>query len=351
MFDADYNFLERTLHWLALRCVGVAATSFDLDQATLRTSVADVVQQRHVFISGLARAGTTMLTLRFHATGQFRSLTYRDMPFVLAPNLWRQLSSISRRDVQRAERAHGDNVFVDTDSPESLEEVFWRIFAGRDYIKSHHLESHSPDEWLVGRYVRYVAAILATRDASPGRYLAKNNNNILRLRAISQAFPNALILIPFRDPLQHAHSLLRQHLRFSQMQATRRFVLSYMNWLGHHEFGLGHRPFRLDTEPIPAYPADTLEYWLQLWCNVYGWLERSRPSAAVFVSYEDLCLRPATWRRLADLAEISSPQAGDAPPRLSERPVSACCDRSLNDRAQALHARLMSHAGAQVVHE
>ena len=84
----------------------------------------ELVSKQHVFISGLARAGTTVLMRKFHATGLYRSLTYRDMPFVLAPNLWRRLSLISRREIENAERAHGDNLFVNIDSPESLDEVF-----------------------------------------------------------------------------------------------------------------------------------------------------------------------------------------------------------------------------------
>src|SRR4030095_2739807 len=267
----------------------------------------EIVLQRHVFVSGLARAGTTVLMRRFHATGQYRSLTYRDMPFVLAPNLWRRLSQISRRDVERAERAHGDNLLVDADSPESLDEVFWRLFAGDEYIEGDRLKPHAPGGELVEKYVRYVNAILSAHDPRIDRYLSKNNNNILRLATIHRAFPNALLLIPFREPLQHAHSLLRQHLRCSELQAKREFVHSYMTWLGHHEFGLDHRPFQFEGAVPAHYPANTLDYWLQLWCETYSWLERSKPKPALFVCYEDLGVRAETWKRLAELAAISGP--------------------------------------------
>src|SRR5262245_24139786 len=170
---------------------------------TLETDPSEIVSQRHVFVSGLARAGTTVLMRRFHATEQYRSLTYRDMPFVLAPNLWRRLSRNSRREVERAERAHGDNLLVDMDSPDSLDEVFWRIFAGDEYLGSDRLQPHEPGRELVEKYVRYVNAILSANEPRIDRYLSKNNNNILRLGAIHRAFPNALLLIPFRDPLQH----------------------------------------------------------------------------------------------------------------------------------------------------
>jgi hypothetical protein len=342
--DPDYNFLDRTLHRLALHYAPIADVSFDLDQATVRTDPAEIVSRRHVFVSGLARAGTTLLMRKFHATGRYRSLTYRDMPFVLAPNLWRRMSQVSRRDIQSAERAHGDNVLVDADSPESLDEVFWRIFAGDEYLESERLKPHSPEPDVIQKYVRYVNAILSAHETRVDRYLSKNNNNILRLGAIQRAFPNALLLIPFRAPLQQAQSLFRQHQRFSKMQSGREFALSYMTWLGHHEFGLDHRPFQFKRDVPCPYPADSLNHWLHIWCETYEWLERSKPEAALFVCYENLCLQPQTWMRLAELADIpASQQVGDAF-RLSERSGEDGFDRALMDRAEAIHERLVAQA-------
>jgi hypothetical protein len=266
------------------------------------------------------------------------------MPFVLAPNLWRRLTQISHREVARSERAHGDSLLVDADSPESFDEVFWRVFAGSTYLKPDRLIPHAPDAELVDKYVRYVNAILAAQEPRLDRYLSKNNNNILRLGSIQQAFPNALILIPFREPLQHAYSLLRQHLRFSELQSQRRFILSYMTWLGHHEFGLGHRPFQFESAVPNARPTSDLHYWLQLWCETYSWLEHSKPPRAVFVCYEDLCNRAETWQRLAQLADIAGEQVVGDPLQLSERPVEAEVDRELGERAAAIYARLVARS-------
>ena len=88
---AAYSFLDQLLHRLALQVGPIAEMSFDIDQRMVDADPKEIVGERHVFVSGLARAGTTILMRRFHATGAYRSLTYRDMPFVLAPNLWRKL--------------------------------------------------------------------------------------------------------------------------------------------------------------------------------------------------------------------------------------------------------------------
>lgn len=157
---AAYSLLDQLLHRLALQAVPIAELSFEIDQQMVACDPEDIVGERHVFISGLARSGTTVLMRHFHATGAYRSLTYRDMPFVLAPNLWRKLARFSKRDMAPTERAHRDGILVDVDNPESLDDVFWRIFAGEDYIGKTHLKPHSPDAETTWKYVCYVNAVL-----------------------------------------------------------------------------------------------------------------------------------------------------------------------------------------------
>jgi hypothetical protein len=339
--ETRYNFLDRLLHRLALQYGAIAEMSFDLDQKMVRTDPAEIRNRRHVFVSGLARAGTTVLMRKFHDTGRYRSLTYRDMPFVLAPNFWRRISGMSKRDAENVERAHGDKLVVNIDSPESLDEVFWRIFSGKEYILEGRLLPYQPDKETILKYVCYVNAVLSAHTLSGNRYLSKNNNNILRLDAIHHAFPNALVLIPFREPLQHASSLLRQHMRFLDLQSCSEFTLSYMTWLGHHEFGLDHRPILPAAVSVPQHPIDTLNYWLELWCDTYSWLENSKPAAALFVCYEDLCKRAEVWQQLAELADIPADTEGKDPIKSGNRPVDAGADEGLVNRANATYERLL----------
>jgi len=346
--DSNYGFLDRLLHRIALQFDFIAESSFDVDQNLVKADAAEIVAGQHVFITGLARAGTTVLLRRFYESGHYRSLTYRDMPFVLAPNLWRRLSSVSRRSIDAAERAHGDNLLVDADSPESFDEVFWRIFAGRDYLKRGCLIPHKPSPEVLDNYVNYVNAILSTQVPRNERYLCKNNNNILRLHAIHEAFPNAMILIPFRDPIQHSFSLLRQHRRFSRLQAESSFTLSYMTWLGHHEFGLDHRPFLFGDAEAQRSSTNELDYWLQLWHRTYSWLEKSKPETAIFVCYEDLCAGDETWDRLAALANIFvDPAIGDRF-KVSEQTIDIEIDPRLAETAAELYATLAAQSRRQL---
>lgn len=305
----DYSFIERFLHYLALGMPGVAEASFDLDCA-LNKSFHDYSDKRHVFIAGLARAGTTVLMRAFYNTGRFRSLTYRDMPFVLMPNTWKGISSPFWREKAPDERAHGDRVMVNYDSPEALEEVFWRTFCGDDYILDNCLKPHDVDDEIIEKFRRYVSLIISSAgDELKDNYLSKNNNNILRLPSIKKAFPNALILVPFRDPVQQAMSLKRQHERFCVRHSSDRFSFRYMTWLGHHEFGNTHKPFVFDRSMIKnsdRWPTQDIHYWINLWTDTYSYLLDQQTDNILFVSYENLCGRPVEV--LSRLFQATNPE-------------------------------------------
>ncbi len=291
MPDSDYGTTSKLLHRLALATPFVAQASHDLESMLNRQS-SGARNGRHVFVAGLARAGTTVLMRSLYRSGEFRSLTYRDMPFVLMPKTWSGISSLFRRHKAEEERAHGDRVMVNFDSPEAFEEVFWRSFCGDEYIYDTALKPHHPGEETIEQFQRFVGNVL-TSNESDGRerYLSKNNNNLLRLPAIAEAFPKAVIFIPFREPFQHAFSLKKQHELFLSTHAQDHFSLDYMNWLGHHEFGGNHRPFRFGESGLTLedYRPDSLEYWLCCWADSYAYVLNHLPAAARLISYEDLC--------------------------------------------------------------
>ena len=91
MQEVNYSLYDRLLHHLALGFPTVGKISLELDQALMSNEKIHM-DERPVFISGLARAGTTILMRTFYGTGLFRSLTYRDLPFVLMPGIWKKIS-------------------------------------------------------------------------------------------------------------------------------------------------------------------------------------------------------------------------------------------------------------------
>jgi hypothetical protein len=326
--------LDKLLHRMALG--PLAEMMHDIERGRfLKTAPADT--GKHVFVTGLARAGTTILMREIHRTGEFGSLTYADMPFVLAPNSWAGLSKRGQKAGVRAERAHGDGIEVDFQSPEALDEVYWRVFDGKAYIHADHLTPHRPDAEVMSGYRDLIRLIL--RKAGKTRYLSKNNNNILRLGPLARAFPKADVLVPVRDPLQHARSLLEQHKRFLTADA---FTQSYMTWLGHHEFGATHRQFRF-AGAVPGDPM-SMDYWLRIWIAAHTAMIQVEETLSNirFIPSEAIAQDPTLWRIIArrievtagPLIEIKSPREADPGPH----------DRVLALEAQALHARLMERS-------
>lgn len=302
------------------------------------------VNESPVFIAGLARAGTTILLRSLYQTDVFRSLTYRDMPFVLMPGTWRKVSSGFRQEMTATERAHGDSIAIDYDSPEAFEEVFWRVFYGKQYIKDDYLESQILDDQACEQFRRYVASILASESASENlRYLSKNNNNLLRLQGLKNSFPHSVIIIPFREPVQHALSLLRQHENFLTIQSEDKFSLKYMNWLGHHEFGLNHKPFKFTGNIIPTSSTHSIDYWLEQWIGAYNQALERAPANSVFLSYEDLCLNPSdTLAKLMMFLDIPYSEAISESISQGSNHPAVDIDRKLLSTAQDTYDRLLA---------
>lgn len=347
MSQTDYSFWSRTLHRLALANNAIAETAFDIERLVHGAHGHEIVDEPHVFVTGLARAGTTILLRQLYRTDVYRSLTYRDMPFVLAPNIWSRISKSSRRNMEATERAHGDDILVDFDSPEALEEVFWRVTSGHDYIRDDSLLTMTAQPDIVKDFRDYVALVLKQ---FPGkRYLSKNNNNIVRLGSLLDIFPNAAVIIPFREPLQHANSLMLQHAQFSRRHGSDRFSREYMTWLAHHEFGQDHRPFVFDNAIHNSRrdfggPEQGLRYWLQIWIDVYSHVLSQQPEKYILISYDRLCEETnAVWPLLC--SKLSLPQQQPAEPlRRSQKAIDAALAEPLLAKAQALHETLRARA-------
>lgn len=305
--EFSYPPISRLLHRLALGSRWIAEASFDLEQTLMRPM--PLSTDKHVFVCGLARAGTTILMHLLYESGAFSTLTYRHMPFLLMPGLWRRLSANQQQKASLRERAHGDRILVGYDSPEAFEEVFWTTHCPQDYILTDHLAEHRPDSHHLSMFKRFLGSVTASSNDPGRRYLSKNNNNLLRVPTLQQHLSEALFLIPFRDPIQHSHSLLVQHRRFSAKQQDNRFFRDYMKWLGHFEFGLDHlaffHPVLIDSSP------DHLDYWLQLWIQVYERVLEFEGTRILFISYEDLCGRSeesirSLWTRIS--LDVNTPR-------------------------------------------
>ena len=281
---SDYSYLSQLLHRLVLSHYNLGR--WLLKQQLRKIDKTDTDNQKSVIITGLARAGTTALTKALHERGNFSSLDYSNMPFLLYPRLWKRFYNPKKKEEK--ERAHKDGVKVGLASVEALEEYFFKVQTQDSYISMDGLKVHELTDQDWNQYFAYQSSI-----SSGKTYLAKNNNQILRVESLLNQGNNTKVFMLFREPLEHANSLLQQHRSFSKEQQEDPFISDYMNWLGHHEFGLNQRPFLFDAEnTVSDYQSNQIEYWLERWIDYYQYALTL--SGITFISYRSFLESPKT---------------------------------------------------------
>lgn len=266
-----------------------------------------------VFVTSLARGGTTALLTALHDIPGVAIHTYRDMPFLTAPSLWNRVAGGRLRRVERHERAHGDGLEIDLDSPEAFEEVIWRMFWPEQYgassISLWRAEDRKEDaEQFFQRHMEKVirARVVQSRDdaAGPARYCSKNNTNIARLPFLLQVFPGCGIVVPVRRPESHAASLMAQHRNFLALQREDDFIRRYMRDIGHFEFGLIHKPIQFPGFDPDAHDPDSADYWLNYWIHAFREV-LDHSANCVLVTQDDLRASPeATMAKLCDALDL-----------------------------------------------
>lgn len=324
--QSGYGSMDRLLHRLAFRDsehgLALQRALAGIEDSLLGRENDAGPPARPVFIAALSRAGTTLLLNLLAEEPDFATHTYREMPFPLCPVLWSRLSRRFRRPASERERAHGDGVMVDYDSPEAFEEVlwmaFWRDRYSDDGILPWTAEDRNPEfETFFGRHMRKLIAVRAAeRDgAAPTRYLSKNYANIARLSLLPALFPDCRILVPVREPWSHANSLLAQHRRFTVLHAQDVFARSYMGWLGHFEFGAELRPIRFGhhsacPERGHASDPDEIDFWLHYWIAAHEAIRAAAGPHLVLFDYAELCSAPdRSLEALAASIGIRNPRA------------------------------------------
>ena len=263
----------------------------------------DIAAADPVFITSLPRAGTTLLLELLTGASDFVAHSYREMPFLLCPLTWDRLSRRFRRRAEPRERAHGDGVLVSYDSVEAFEEVLSRAFwpqhfepTGSDLGRREEEDEDGEFAIFLRQHMRKLIGLGRRRTGSmaPRRYVSKNNANIARLGWLERYFPDATILIPYRDPAGHIASLVNQHANFLKAHAEDKFVLRYMETIGHLEFGKALRPIDFDGWLASASDLDrnTPDFWAEYWIVAFGSVLRTAGGRVVIFSYDRLCEEP-----------------------------------------------------------
>lgn len=341
MEKAKYNSVDKAAHKLYLNNYFVSQFSFYIEKLLYGKQFSKIKSEENVFVTGLARCGTTSLFNQIYQSGFFAALKYADMPFLLMPTLWSRLHKIQSNS--SVMRMHDDGILITENSPEEFDEYFWKVITNNSFITKDSLEIHQVSAEQMKQYHWYMKDVCFLNKKE--RYLSKNNNLVLRLSFLLDYFPASKFFVLFRNPYDHAASLLRQHQQFSKLQQEDSFMTSYFDFLGHYEFGLNQKPFHLissNTAGIQSTDKNTLEYWLLCWKQYYQYMLENFKEKVIWISFEGLCKNPTDINRyIAGILNYNTDgkSLSGHTPRVYNYPVS---DTRLLDECVGVYNQLLS---------
>jgi hypothetical protein len=295
--DTLGGFISRRPHlWIALGNLETRVIADDLDAIGVT---------QPIYISGVARAGSTILLETLAQHPDLASHRYRDYPPVFTPYWWnRFLERVPQRAAAPAERTHRDGIAITPESPEAFEEVIWMAFFPglHDPARSAVLSSTTRHPEFEAFYRDHIRKLVRVRGGR--RYLSKDNYIVSRLEYLLELFPDARYVIPVRDPVWHIASLMKQHALFCVGEERHPEALRHMQRVGHFEFGLDRRPINVGDAACLAGITDAwgrgdeVEGWARYWAYIYGHLadrlaaNPALQAASLVVRFEELCRSP-----------------------------------------------------------
>ncbi len=292
-----YSAGDKFVHALAFSGPGTLKKLARVDDFLFSKTVQDLPDRPPIFITSLARGGTTALLNALHELPQIATHRYCDMPFISAPLLWSKLPGHGGAVTERP-RAHGDGLTISSQSPEAFDEIFWRLHWPEKYHDQtidlwSSTDTKGDAHLFFQRHFRKIIKLRhphSTADV-PIRYLSKNNANIARLELLPLMFPGCDIIVPLRGPAAHAASLLRQHQNFTKLHAEDPFATRYMRDLGHLEFGALQSSMNFSPNSLEPYDPMQADYWLAYWITAFEHVAANGDTVH-FVTQDALRLSP-----------------------------------------------------------
>jgi len=353
--NTDYSKIDKLLHKFAFD-FGVSKVLKNLEDDMYKKAISETNIQSPVFVTGLPRSGTTLLLNALFASKEFATFTYRHMPFITCPLIWNKLSNKFQKKGVEKERTHGDGMTISFDSPEAFEEIIWLELLRLEIITDEGISPIHPAQmknYLREAFIRNIKKLilLESNDQNSLRYLSKNNMNISRIPCILELFPDAQVLVPFRNPADHIASLRFQHQKFLNLHKQDKFSLDYMRWTGHRDFGQNFKPIMFDGLAKGAVDTQKLddEFWSQYWCDCYSSILNIEDRRVKLVDYDMLLSQPKL--KLEQLASTCGLESNSFFLEYSENirpPMNSNSGLDISDvlaeRVSTLHQRLISNA-------
>jgi len=118
--------------------------------------------------------------------------------------------------------------------------------------------------------------------------------------------------------------------------------LTYMNWLGHYEFGQNVKAFTWsDGSGMPPQSPVTLDDWLERWIAYYERVLALKNDQMLLLSYDRYCAQPGQAVNALLQAVGASGADLDADAHQNERPAPEGASDEVLHRALDLYNRLL----------
>ncbi|HEY5713831.1 MAG TPA: sulfotransferase [Candidatus Gracilibacteria bacterium] len=307
-----------------------------------------------IFVCGLARSGTSVVTQMLQTHPDLGSLLYKDLPMLAMPYFWSFVSDWYYRGVKPHQRPHKDGLKIDPNTPDAFEEFLWRKELD-DYQKdqlSTWLGADFADPSLEQCLKSIIPKVVFIRKAK--RYLSKGNYNLFRIQYLASLFPDSQFVLCFRNPFDHAHSLARVHALFSTQE--NKYAGDQMAILGHYEFGpqrqaLGDKKAQEKAWKAGADYEGYLYQWLEVYQGVYDHYLSDKILRKRILLFDNEALVRSPQKRLQELFKfcdlsVTPSNIKKLSEKVHQRNVYKASEKipeKLKKDVEALYKKLKSH--------
>jgi len=277
-----------------------------LETLALHNDVDKLSIEKPIYITGLARAGTTIILEMLSKHSDVATHQYKHILMPYLPYWFSLIASGIKIYTKPFERFHKDGIIVTRESPEAVEEIFWRKFFDNNHNEniSKVLSGDTSNPRFEKFYQTHIRKLILNQNRS--RYLAKNNYHVTRLEYLLRLFPSSKFLIIIRNPINHIASLIKQTKLFLRMEREHPLLIDWLRIVGHNEFG--HRQLCINvgnTELIHkirelwSFKETYVKGWAYYWRSIYDFIanqldaNKKLKKATFIVRYDDLCESPA----------------------------------------------------------
>lgn len=222
------------------------------------------LDKKCIFVTGMPRSGTTILTHVISNFDDVGSFNYSDLPFTKIPFFWSKINRFYYLRNKSFERIHGDGLRINLLSPDAFEELIWSEhlpnYENENFSK--FLDLNYENKKLEKELARSINKILLLRKKKI--YLSKGNYNLFRIKYINKIIKNSFFLICVRNPSDVINSSIKVHKKFLQIGEKDSKFTNEMNELCHFEFGQNRKnPFKDNVY------KDEIKYYQNQWFRVH----------------------------------------------------------------------------------